>query len=46
MFTLITIGSRVAETPLARDKAITKVNERIADMFQEELAMLGNCRND
>ena len=46
LFTLITIGSRVAETPLTRDKAITKMNERGAERVQEELVMLGSLRND
>jgi hypothetical protein len=46
MFTLITIGSRVAETPLVRDNAITMMNDRVADTVQEELAMLGDGRND
>jgi hypothetical protein len=43
---LITIGSRVAETPPTIDKAIRKMNDRVADMFQVELAMLGTLGND
>jgi hypothetical protein len=46
VFTLITIGSRVAETPPTIDKAIKQINVRVVDMFQEETAMLGKSRND
>jgi hypothetical protein len=38
------MGSREAETPPTSDKAIRKMNERVAGMFHEELAMLGRCR--